>query len=62
MGQQDSDVAMPLEDFLTEVMDLLRTQPDAEQVLVERVKWQRDAEAEGRYQDVLNVLSARYRD
>jgi uncharacterized oxidoreductase len=62
MGQQDSDVAMPLEELLTEVMDLLRTQPDAEQILVERVKWQRNAEAEGRYQDVLNVLSARYRD
>ncbi|WP_413812616.1 SDR family oxidoreductase [Streptomyces sp. OE57] len=62
MGQQNSDVAMPLEEFLTEVMDLLRTQPDAEQILVERVKWQRHAEAEGRYQDVLDTLSARYRD
>lgn len=62
MGQQSSDVAMPLEELLTEVMGLLRTQPDAEQILVERVKWQRNAEAEGRYQDVLNVLSARYRD
>jgi short-subunit dehydrogenase involved in D-alanine esterification of teichoic acids len=62
MNQENSEVAMPLEEFLTEVMDLLRTQPDAEQILVERVKWQRNAEAEGRYQDVLNVLSARYRD
>ncbi|WP_199443027.1 SDR family oxidoreductase [Umezawaea beigongshangensis] len=61
MNQQNSDVAMPLEEFLTEVVELLRTRPDAEQVLVERVKWQRNAEAEGRYQDVLNVLSARYR-
>jgi short-subunit dehydrogenase involved in D-alanine esterification of teichoic acids len=62
MNQENSEVAMPLEEFLTEVMDLLRTRPDAEQILVERVKWQRNAEAEGRYQDVLNVLSARYRD
>jgi short-subunit dehydrogenase involved in D-alanine esterification of teichoic acids len=62
MNQENSEVAMPLEEFLTEVMDLLRTQPDAEQILVERVKWQRNAEAEGRYQDVLNVLSARDRD
>jgi uncharacterized oxidoreductase len=62
MGQQDSPMAMPLDEFLTEVMTLLKTQPDAEQVLVERVKWQRNAEAEGRYQDVLGVLSARYRD
>ncbi|MFI1390429.1 SDR family oxidoreductase [Streptomyces griseoaurantiacus] len=59
MNQENSEVAMPLEEFLTEVMDLLRTRPDAEQILVERVKWQRNAEAEGRYQD---VLSARYRD
>jgi uncharacterized oxidoreductase len=62
MGQQDSPMAMPLEEFLTEVVALLQAQPDAEQVLVERVKWQRNAEAEGRYQDVLGVLSARYRD
>lgn len=62
MGQQDSPVAMPLEDFLTEVMTLLQTHPEADEVLVERVKWQRNAEAEGRYDDVLAVLSARYHD
>ncbi|MFF8675407.1 SDR family oxidoreductase [Streptomyces sp. NPDC015242] len=61
MNQQNSDVAMPLEDFLDEVMSLLETDPEAEQILVERVKWQRNAEAEGRYADVLNVLSGRYR-
>ena len=33
---------------------------DAEEVLVERVKWQRNAEAEGRYADVFGVLSGRY--
>jgi uncharacterized oxidoreductase len=61
MGQQNSDVAMPLEDFLDEVMSLLAADPKAEQILVERVKWQRNAEAEGRYADVLGVLSGRYR-
>jgi short-subunit dehydrogenase involved in D-alanine esterification of teichoic acids len=61
MNQQNSDVAMPLEDFLDEVMSLLEVDPEAEQILVERVKWQRNAEAEGRYADVLNVLSGRYR-
>ncbi|MEU0302076.1 SDR family NAD(P)-dependent oxidoreductase [Streptomyces sp. NPDC006175] len=61
MNQQNSDVAMPLEDFLDEVMSLLEADPEAEQILVERVKWQRNAEAEGRYADVLNVLSGRYR-
>jgi uncharacterized oxidoreductase len=62
MGQQDSPVAMPLEEFLDEVVGLLKAQPEADEVLVERVKWQRNAEAEGRYQDVLGTLSARYRD
>ncbi|MDR7277184.1 SDR family oxidoreductase [Catenuloplanes atrovinosus] len=61
MNQQNSDVAMPLEDFLDEVMSLLEADPEAEQILVERVKWQRNAEAEGRYADVLGVLSGRYR-
>ena len=62
MGQQDSPTAMPLEAFLDEVVELIKTQPDADEILVERVKWQRNAEAEGRYQDVLGVLSGRYRD
>jgi uncharacterized oxidoreductase len=61
MNQQNSDMAMPLEDYLDEVMSLLEADPKAEQVLVERVKWQRNAEAEGRYFDVLGVLSGRYR-
>jgi uncharacterized oxidoreductase len=61
MNQQDSEVAMPLEDFLDEVMGLLEADPKAEQILVERVKWQRNAVAEGRYADVLGVLSGRYR-
>jgi short-subunit dehydrogenase involved in D-alanine esterification of teichoic acids len=61
MNQQNSEVAMPLEDFLDEVMSLLETDPKAEQILVERVEWQRNAVAEGRYGDVLDVLSGRYR-
>jgi len=61
MNQQDSEVAMPLEAFLDEVMGLLESDPKAEQILVERVKWQRNAVAEGRYADVLGVLSGRYR-
>lgn len=61
MNQQNSDVAMPLEEFLDEVMSLLEAEPKADEILVERVKWQRNAEAEGRYQDVLGVLSGRYR-
>jgi uncharacterized oxidoreductase len=61
MGLDKSPTAMPLEEFLDEVISLLKAQPAAEQILVERVKWQRNAVAEGRYQDVLGVLSGRHR-
>jgi len=62
MGQQDSPTAMPLDEYIDEVIGLLTSQPEAHEILVERVKWQRNAEAEGRYQDVLGVLSGRYLD
>lgn len=61
MNQQNADTAMPLEDFLDEVMSLLEADGKAEQILVERVKWQRNAVAENRYADVLSVPSRRYR-
>jgi uncharacterized oxidoreductase len=57
MGQQDSDQAMPLQDYLTETMALLEAQPDAEEILVERVKFLRDAELNGSYQQVLAMIS-----
>jgi uncharacterized oxidoreductase len=57
MGQEDNEHAMPLEDFLAEAMTLLRTQPDAKEILVERVKFLRNAQADGTYDDVLAMLS-----
>ncbi|RBY84326.1 SDR family oxidoreductase [Blastococcus sp. TF02A-26] len=57
MGQRDSSHAMPLEDYLDEVMALLAERPDADEVLVERVRFLRFAEAEGRTDDVLAQLS-----
>ena len=41
--------AMPLEDYIKETMHLLETTPDATEILVERVKPQRFAEARGEY-------------
>lgn len=58
MGQQDSEHAMPVDDFLTQTMSLLRTQPDATEILVDNVKFLRHATAEGTYDDVLATLSA----
>ncbi|SDH71291.1 SDR family oxidoreductase [Agrococcus jejuensis] len=48
----DVDDALPLDEFVTEVVTLLETQPDAPQVLVERVKRQRFAVANGTYDEV----------
>ncbi|MET0449289.1 MAG: SDR family NAD(P)-dependent oxidoreductase [Aeromicrobium sp.] len=58
MGQTDDERAMPLEEFLDEVMTLIENNPDADEILVERVKFLRFAEAEGRFDDVLGLLSS----
>ncbi len=58
MNQQDLEAAMPLEDFLSETMTLLHEQPDAHEILVENVKFLRNAATDGRYDEVLALLSA----
>jgi uncharacterized oxidoreductase len=58
MGQQDRAEAMPLEDFLSEAMTLLRTQPDATEIVLENVKFMRNAAADGSYDNILAMLSA----
>ncbi|UKJ64841.1 SDR family NAD(P)-dependent oxidoreductase [Cellulosimicrobium cellulans] len=57
-GQRESAFAMPLDEFVTEVVDLLSTQPDAHEILVERVKFLRFGEARGDYDEVVRVLNA----
>ena len=57
MGQEDSEQAMPLEDFLDETMTLLRDEPEAKEILVENVKFLRFAEANGAYDHALSMLS-----
>jgi uncharacterized oxidoreductase len=58
MGQTDDERAMPLDDFLDEVMALIDNDPGTDEILVERVKFLRLAEAEGRFDDVLALLSS----
>lgn len=58
MNQTDDERAMPLDDYLSEVMSLIASDPDADEILVERVKFLRFAEAEGRFDDVLALLSS----
>ncbi|WP_405976324.1 SDR family NAD(P)-dependent oxidoreductase [Streptomyces sp. NBC_00988] len=57
LGQQDSDQSMPLDDFLTETLDLLRKKPDAKELVVERARFIRDAVANDSYDDVLAMIS-----
>ncbi|MEU9916183.1 SDR family NAD(P)-dependent oxidoreductase [Streptomyces sp. NPDC051001] len=57
LGQQDSDQSMPLDDFLTETLALLREKPDAKELVVERAGFIRDAVANGSYDDVLAMIS-----
>jgi uncharacterized oxidoreductase len=57
-GQESSEVAMPLEDFVSEAVALLASEPDAREVLVERVKFLRYGEARGDYDQVVETLNA----
>lgn len=50
--QANDPNAMPLGEYIAETMQLLRTSPDAPEILVERVKRQRFAEARGDYEAV----------
>ncbi|MFI1353911.1 SDR family oxidoreductase [Streptomyces sp. NPDC020898] len=58
MGQQDADDAMPLDEFLTEVLGLLREKPDAKELVVERAGFLRGAVANGSYGDVLAMINS----
>ncbi|HEX8007726.1 MAG TPA: SDR family NAD(P)-dependent oxidoreductase, partial [Trebonia sp.] len=57
-GQENSEFAMPLEEFVTEVIALLQAQPDAKEIQVERVKFLRYGEARGDYDQVVQTLNA----
>jgi len=57
MGQAASGRGMPLPAFLTEVMDILRGDSDVVEVCVKDVLPLRYAEAQGRHDDMLAMLS-----
>jgi uncharacterized oxidoreductase len=58
MGQQDNEQAMPLDEFLTEMLTLLDAEPDATQIVVESAKFARYAAANGTYDQVLTMFSS----
>lgn len=57
-GHLDDPSAMPLDEYVREVLQLLRTQPDAREILVERVRFLRHGEARGDYDQVVATLNA----
>jgi len=56
-GQEDSEFAMPLADFIDEVTELIRTQPDATEIQVQNVKFLRYGEARGDYDHVVATIN-----
>lgn len=50
--------AMPLKDFIAETIELLKTQPEAREILVERVKPLRNAERSGDYDGFYEKFNA----
>ncbi|RLP76094.1 SDR family NAD(P)-dependent oxidoreductase [Mycetocola tolaasinivorans] len=56
-GQRESAFAMPLEDFITEVVSLIEADPEAHQILVERVGFLRFSEARGDYAQTVATLN-----
>jgi uncharacterized oxidoreductase len=49
-AQASDPNAMPLSDYISETITLLEVKPDAEEILVQRVSFQRWAERENRYE------------
>lgn len=56
-GQEESPMAMPLDEFVAEVIALLQQQPDANEIHVDRVNFLRYSEARGDYDQVVAALN-----
>src|SRR5207237_228818 len=56
-GQENRPGYQPLEEFIDEVMALFGQQPTPPEILVERVKFMRNAEGEGRFDTALAQIN-----
>jgi len=56
-GQDKSPHAMPLADYISEVMSIVKAKPDAAEICVERVNFLRLAEAQGRFDQTFDALN-----
>jgi short-subunit dehydrogenase involved in D-alanine esterification of teichoic acids len=57
-GQESNEQAVPLDEFISEAVGLLESQPGAREIHVERVKFLRYGEARGDYDQVVATLNA----
>jgi short-subunit dehydrogenase involved in D-alanine esterification of teichoic acids len=57
LGQENDEHAMPLDEFLDELFELLEISPTPRELIVERAKPLRFAEASGSHEEVLNMLA-----
>ncbi|MCO1615618.1 SDR family NAD(P)-dependent oxidoreductase [Micromonospora tulbaghiae] len=57
-GHENNETAMPLDEFVSEVVALLEAQPEATEIQVEQVKFLRHAEARGDYDQVVAAVNA----
>ncbi|KEQ53149.1 SDR family oxidoreductase [Sphingobium chlorophenolicum] len=57
-GHAENPEMMPLDDYIAEVMGLLGQEPALEEICVERVKFLREAERRGEFDQVFGVLNA----
>lgn len=55
--QEKNPIAMPLDEFVAEVMHLIESDPDAREIQVQRVGFLRYAEARGEYDTVVAALN-----
>lgn len=58
-GQKTDPNAMPLKDFITETMSILKQTPQPREICVERVKPLRQAEANGNYETFFKTFNDR---
>ncbi len=58
-GQSQVEAFLPLEDYVSETMSLLAENPDATEILVERVKPLRYSEVNGAYEQTIALVNSR---
>jgi len=56
-GQNENENAMPLDEYIAEVLDLIESRAEAKEILVKRVEFLRFGEARGDYDQVVAVLN-----